>query len=232
MSRLYCSIAWAATVWVLLFGIGSSSSFSQTLPKDYKGETNYPSDIHLETLSRLGRPSLDEFTDPEEKASYEKQMAKDPTLFDRFHATAHRLHTPIIAEHYRESLYWLRAKGPLEEDMKALVRMVATVESNNYIEFGANGVSPAAAEVVKNRKDPSGLPEKEQVVIRIVRKMLHGPIVDSADYAAAKRLFGERGIVTLADFTVYYGANAMMFRLFDKQLLPGKKPPFELQYSK
>jgi predicted helicase len=223
-------LAWTTIMAVVLFlGVGSSPSFAQRGTKlTAEEKAKLPKDVDPDTLSRLSLPKREMFDNDEEKAAWDDAFKKDPTLFDRFHATAHRLYLPVIADHYRDSLYWLRAKGPLEPRLKTLASMVATRETDNYIEYARQpkDISPEVIDVIKFRKDPSGLAEKDQAVIRLVREMVHEKKVSSKTYADAKRLFGDRGVMTIACFTVYYASNAMMFHLYDKQLVPGQPPPF------
>lgn len=216
---------------VMVSSIATRRAFAQSNSTAEKvAAAGYPSDINPETLSRASKPKLEEFDNDEEKQAFEHAITKDPTIFNRFHATAHRLHLPVIADHYRESLYWMREKGPLDARLKVLVQMVATRESNNKIEYPASpkGISPEIIDIVKFKKDTTSLDEKDQVVIRLIREMIHEQKVSSKTYADGKRLFGERGLMTICSLTIYYNGNALLFRLFDKQLEPGQKPPYPI----
>src|SRR4029077_13809157 len=124
------------------------------------------------------------------------------------------------------TLFWLRAHGPLDDHDKALTQNVASRESGNQIEYSPKSklLTPEESDIIKNKKEPTGLSEKDATIIRIVRQMIHGPIVDSKTYADAHRLFGDRGVLMIVNFATYYASNAMLFRTYGV-VLPHCEPP-------
>lgn len=222
------------TLWVVCFLVflGTISQirlWSQSSSSADAGKL--PPDIDPNTLSRMPRAKRDQFTAEDELKAYDQIAAMEP----RFGATSGaiggtltRIQLPTVALLYRDTLNELHAKSGVEKKYLELTIIVASRESNNATEWVAHAknVPPSLVEIVRNRKDVSGLDEKDATLIRFAREMAHDPKVSSKTFADMERLFGRRSTLAVALINSYYEASAMLFRAYDQQLNPGVPYPF------
>lgn len=161
--------------------------------------------------------------------------------WDRIPATSPRLlgpparasTFPIAAEMYRDAARWIRDQSGLEPRTAQLAILIATREANGLYEWNAHepearqvGVPDQTIEIVRNKKDAKGLPEKEEVLIRFGREMAREPKVSSKTFADAERVFGRTQTLSLTILMSHYMMSSMMLRTYDQRLKPDQKLPF------
>ena len=112
-----------------------------------------------------------------------------------------------------------------------LAVLVTAREMNSQYEWTAHeptavkaGLAPATIDVVRFRKDITGLGEKEAAIIQLGREMFGKNKVSSDTFARALKLFGEGELVNLVVHMGDYSGTALLLRTFDQQLRPGWKP--------
>lgn len=230
MKKVYALALGTLTAALLLVGFGSRSAWGQQASSKSADDAKctLPADVHPETYSRITIPKREDLKTDEERSAWDRRLQQDPHELDNpdhFQGTSHRMYLPVIGEMTRNTLFWLRAADDLTEHDKVLVQNTATRESGNQIEYSTHPkyLTPEEVEVIKDKKEPMGLPEKDVTIIHLVRQMIHGPAVDSKTYADAHRLFGDRGVLTIVYFSTYYASNAMLFRTYDV-VLPHCEP--------
>jgi hypothetical protein len=202
MKKVHMLVAGMLTSLLLILGFSGGNAWGQQAPAKSADDAKctLPSDVHPETYSRITIPKREDLKTDEERAAWDRRLQQDPHELDNpdhFQGTSHRMYLPVVGEHTRDTLFWLRANGPLTDHDKALVQNAAARESGNQIEYSPKSkfLTPEEVDVIKNKKEPTGLSETDVTIIRMVRQMIHGPKVDSKTYADAHRLFGDRGVM-------------------------------------
>src|SRR5215510_12723794 len=160
-----------------------------------------PSDLNADSRARLPyleRKNLDEtgqktydvlpgrrqdgsLSGPLAFAAYNPAVAK--ALFD--------LHNAAVA-------------GTLNPHVRELAILVACRETNYNLEWNAHeqtavkeGVDPKVIDVVRRNGALTGVNEQDATVIRFGRQLFNDKKVDSATFAKAVQLFGQRGVMDL-----------------------------------
>jgi 4-carboxymuconolactone decarboxylase len=195
-----------------------------------------PPDIHPETLSRMPQAHRDEFTSDEDKQAYDHLISVESRFGKPSNGalggTGTRLHLPVVADAYRTAWNNLRDKSGVEQKYMELATIVACRETNLDLEWVAHQDitaklnSPEVVEIVRNKKDPKGLEEKQRIIIEFGREMFERPKVSSATFANMEKSFGQRGTLAIALMMGYYANNAFLFRAYDQRMDPGKENPF------
>src|SRR5438309_12055632 len=81
---------------------------------------------------------------------------------------------------------------------------------------------PGIIDIIKHRKDTSGLDEADAIVIELGREIFGARKVASATFARALRQFGRRALVDLVALMGNYAGTAAVLTAFDMQLDPGQ----------
>ena len=143
-----------------------------------------------------------------------------------------RLHSPRMAAALHETNQYLRAEAEIEPAVRELAILVTARENECQFEWAAHepaavaaGVTTDVIETVRHRRDTKGLGETEAIVIRLGREIFAAHRVSSETFAAALRLFGQRGLVDVVSLMGQYAATAAVLIAFDQQLRPGQEPP-------
>jgi 4-carboxymuconolactone decarboxylase len=143
-----------------------------------------------------------------------------------------RLHSPRMAAALHETNQYLRAEAGIEPAVRELAILVTARENECQFEWAAHepaavaaGVTTDVIETVRHRRDTKGLGETEAIVIRLGREIFAAHRVSSETFAAALRLFGQRGLVDVVSLMGQYAATAAVLIAFDQQLRPGQEPP-------
>ena len=141
------------------------------------------------------------------------------------------LHSPLLAEKMLATSQHLRYQNSLGRRLTELATLVVARELDHQFEWAAHepaalrdGVEQRIIDVIKYRRDPSGLGEKETVIIRLGRELFQQKKVSSPTYAEAVRLFGVKGTVELSALMAHYTMIGMMLNTFDQQLHAGWEP--------
>ena len=190
-----------------------------------------PGDIHPESLSRvplMRREDMDE----DGKRFYDLVMGPQTrTLAGLQGPYGIWMHSPQLGENLLAASQYLRFQTDLGRRLTELATLVIARELDNQFEWSAHepaglrdGLEPHIIDIVKYRRDPVGLGEKETVIIRMGRELFRQKKVSSETYAEAVRLFGLRGVVNLSALMAHYTMIGMMLNTFDQQLHSGWEP--------
>ena len=140
------------------------------------------------------------------------------------------LYSPRVAEPLQMLNNYVRFQTDLGPRLTELAILVTARELSNQFEWAQHepvalkeGLEPAIADVVKYRRSPDGLGEKESVIIRYGRELFREKKVRSDTFAQAVKLFGKQGVVNLTALMGYYTMTAMILDTVDFQLLGGQK---------
>lgn len=140
-------------------------------------------------------------------AAYNPAVAK--ALFD--------LHNAAVGE------------GTLDAHTRELAIMVACRETNYSLEWNAHeasalkaGVDPKVIDIVRNNRALTGVDEKDALVIRFGRQMLHDGKMDSATFAKAVELFGRRGAMDMVAVMSTYAVSGLFAIAVDEHMPAGR----------
>jgi 4-carboxymuconolactone decarboxylase len=208
---------------LLLITACTVTAFAQTA-------ANLPPDINPDSRARLPylqRKNMDEasqkifdvlpgrspegvLSGPLAFAAYNPAVAK--SLFD--------LHNAAVA-------------GTLNAHVRELAILVACRETNYNQEWNAHepsavkaGVDPKVIDVVRHAGALTGVAEQDATVIRFGRQMLTGKKVDSATFAKAVELLGQRGAMDLVAVMNTYAVSGFYAIAVDEHP-PAGKPALE-----
>ena len=208
-----------------------SSNESGQTPAAPASERALPSDVNPESLSRVPLARREEM-DEDGKRVYDILMGPQTrTLAGLQGPYGIWLHSPLLAEKLLAASQHLRYQTDLGRRLTELATLVVARELDQQFEWTAHepaavrdGLEQEIIDIVKYRRDPVGLGEKETVIIRMGRELFQQKKVSSATYAEAVRLFGIKGVVNLSALMAHYTMIGMMLNTFDQQLHPDWKP--------
>jgi 4-carboxymuconolactone decarboxylase len=208
---------WAAASLVMAAGI--LAAFAQS-------PARLPADINSDSLARLpylqrknqdeasqkifdvlpGRSPDGVLSGPLAFAAYNPAVAK--ALFD--------LHNAAVG-------------GTLNAHVRELAILVACRETNYNLEWNGHepsavkaGVDPKVIDVVRRNGALTGIGEQDATVIRFGRQMFSEKKVDSATFAKAVELFGQRGAMDLVAVMNTYAVSGFYAIAVDERPPAGK----------
>jgi 4-carboxymuconolactone decarboxylase len=203
------------------------------LPPQASSQTQraLPDDVHPESLSRVP-PIRREDMDEDGKRVYDLVMGPQTrTIAGLQGPHGIWMHSPQLGEKLLGASQHLRFHTDLGRRLTELATLVVARELDNQFEWSAHepaalrdGLEPQIIDIVKYRRDPLGLGEKETVIIRMGRELFRQKKVSSETYAEAVRLFGLQGVVNLSALMAHYTMIGMMLNTFDQQLHSGWEP--------
>jgi 4-carboxymuconolactone decarboxylase len=212
-------IIWIAAL--LVIAASARTSFAQST-------ASVPADIDSDSRARLPylqRKNLDEtnqkiydvlpgrrpdgsLSGPLAFAAYNPAVAK--ALFD--------LHNAAVA-------------GTLNPHVRELAILVACKETNYNLEWNAHepsavkaGVDAKVIDAVRRNGALTGINEQDATVIRFGRQMFTEKKVDSATFAKAVELLGQRGVMDLVAVMNTYAVSGFYAIAVDEQPAAGKTP--------
>lgn len=193
---------------------------SQTLPQD----------VYPESGCRLPLPKREELNDYG-KAVYDKRVGPGArTLRGLRGPYGILLHSPRLADYFISLNQYLRFETEFSGRIRELIILVAARAMDSRFEWAAHepealkeGLPPEIVDVVKHRKEVSGLPETEATIIRLGRELFGGKKVEAETFARALKIFGPRQLVDLVAMLANYAAIAHLLVAFDMQVEPGEE---------
>jgi len=211
--------------------MSAQSANSESGQRSSQSPQALPSDVHPESLSRVPLARREEM-DEDGKRVYDILMGPQTrTLAGLQGPYGIWLHSPLLAEKLLAASQHLRYQTDLGRRLTELATLVVARELDQQFEWTAHepaavrdGLEQEIIDIVKYRRDPVGLGEKETVIIRMGRELFRQKKVSSATYAEAVRLFGIKGVVNLSALMAHYTMIGMMLNTFDQQLHPDWKP--------
>jgi 4-carboxymuconolactone decarboxylase len=121
--------------------------------------------------------------------------------------------------------------GSLKPNVRELAIMVACRETNYNLEWNGHeaaavkaGVDQKVLDIVKNRGALTGLSETDATVIRFGRQLYTDKKVDSATFAKAVELFGQKGVMDMVAVMNTYAVSGFFAIAVDEQPAAGKTP--------
>lgn len=126
---------------------------------------------------------------------------------------------------------FLRRKAGLEPRLVELSILAAVREMDGEYEWTAHepaalkaGVSPEIIDVIRYRKQLTGIDEKDATIIELGRESVGKHKVISETFARAQRLFGDRQLVNIVCLMGDYVSTAVLLNTFDQHVKPNDKP--------
>src|SRR5262245_10098906 len=189
-----------------------------------------PADVNPDSLARLPyvqRKNLDEasqkFFDVLPGRSPEGALG-GPLAFAAYN--------PAVAKALFD-LHNAAVGGTLNPHVRELAILVACRETNYNLEWNAHeasavraGVDPKVIDVVRRSGPLTGVTEQDATVIRFGRQMFTDRKVDSATFAKAVELFGQRGTMDLVAVMNTYAVSGFYAIAVDEHP-PAGKPALE-----
>ena len=190
-----------------------------------------PADINKDSLNRLPVVKRDQMDD-KGKQVYDHVAGGAGKIASPTGPASIELYSPGAAEPLRMLNDYLRRQGNLlGNPLTELAILVAAREVDSQYVWSAHepaalkaGIAQPVIDVVKYRKDVSGLGEKETVIIRAGRQLLREHKLDSGTFAKAVELFGKQGTVEMVTLMGDYVLNGMLLDTVDQHLPPERKP--------
>ena len=87
-----------------------------------------------------------------------------------------------------------------------------------------DGLEPAIIEQVRHRQTPTGMADKEAVLIEFGRELFRKHTVSPQTYARALKIFGERDLVDMVDLMAQHAGDSALLTAFDQHLPAGQRP--------
>ena len=138
-------------------------------------------------------------------------------------------YNPAVAQALHELHDAAVQEGTLNAHVRELAILVACRETNYSLEWNAHeasglkaGLDPKTIDVVRANRALTGVDEKDALVIRFGRQMLHDRKVDSATFAKAVELFGRRGAMDMVAVMNTYAASGFFAIAVDEHPPAGK----------
>ena len=187
-----------------------------------------PADVYADSFCRLPLPDPEKM-DQRGKATYDRLA--DPNTKSRVGlqgpGTLH-LHSAKVSEQATGLNTYLRTEAGFDEAVLELAILVAAREMDSRFEWAAHepaaieaGVAAQTIDVVRFKKPTDGLGETEVLIIEFGRQLFRERRVDADRFAAARALFGDRGIVDFVVLMTQYSATALVLAAFDMQPIAG-----------
>src|SRR3972149_5181268 len=128
------------------------------------------------------------------------------------------LHSPDVAQRVAHVGTYVRFESGLAANVRELAVLTAARELDVAFEWaahvrGANdaGLSQAAVDAIAHRRDLAGLSEEEALPVRFARALLIDHRVPDATFEAARRRYGDPGVIDLAAAAGYYSMIGALF---------------------
>ena len=193
----------------------SAQSSAATIPKD----------VYADTGNRLPAIKRDDLDDAGKKLFDTRLPA------DSFGPGAIRLYSPAVADHMGAVNSYLRYKSGLDPRLVQLAILVTARESDSEYVWTAHepqglkaGLQPEIIDIVRFRKSPEGLVEKDAVIIQLGREAIGKHHVSPDVAARALNLFGKQGLVNIVSLMGDYASTAISLNAFDQHVRPTDKP--------
>ena len=185
----------------------------------------FPKDVFADTGNRLPAIKREDLDDAGKKLFDARLPA------DSFGPGAIRLYSPAVADHMGAVNSYLRYKSGLDPRLVQLAILVTARESDSEYEWTAHepqglkaGLQPEIIDIVRFRKSPDGLAEKDAVIIQLGREAVGKHHLSSGVAARALNLFGKQGLVDYVSLMGDYAATAILLNAFDQHVRPTDKP--------
>jgi 4-carboxymuconolactone decarboxylase len=208
-------------------GTQGQKSYAKNLGAPVKSSATLPKDISPISRNRLPRIRREELDDRGKKA-YDAAAATSGTAQPQG-ASEIRLHGTGVD---------VRWASPLGRQITELAILTTAREMDQPYEWSLHemealsvGADPAAIDIVRYRKSPGGLAQKERVVIEMGREIFGKHNLSATTYASALKLFGEANLVDLIDLMGQYAGTAARLTAFNQHMPPQMKQFLPLTFT-
>ncbi|MEQ1949243.1 MAG: carboxymuconolactone decarboxylase family protein [Bryobacteraceae bacterium] len=191
----------------------------------------YPPDVDAESHFRLPLPQREKLDETGKRVYDDTVKPGTRSVAGLQGPTGIRLYSPKIAELTNAMGYGIRYESSIPDDLRELVILSTARELNNQFEWTAHepialklGVPQKTLDVIKYRTSTIGLPEKQDLVIRLTREVFRNRRVRPDTFAQARKVFGEKELVNITVLAGYYSATAVLLDVFDMQIEPDQSP--------
>lgn len=189
-----------------------------------------PADVYPDSLNRLPVVKREQM-DENGKRVYDNNAGGVGKVISPTGPAAIALYSPGAAELLRKLNDYLRREGNiLGAPLTELAILVAAREFDQQYVWSAHepaalraGAAQPVIEVIKYRKDVSGVGEKEATIIRMGRQLFREHKLNSETFAKAVELFGKQGTVELVILMGDYTLNALLLDALDQHLPAERK---------
>jgi 4-carboxymuconolactone decarboxylase len=196
----------------------------------------YPEDIDPMSGCRLPLPRREELDNAAQRA-YDSLADPDGRTIRGLRGPGGiLLHSPELSRYARPLNRYLRHEAGLGGRVRELAILATARELDSQFEWAAHepeaireGISREIIEIIKHRKDTTGLDEPDAIVIELGRQIFGARKVASATFARSLRQFGRRALVDLVALMGNYAGTAAVLTAFDMQLDTGQAPPLPLR---
>jgi hypothetical protein len=140
------------------------------------------------------------------------------------------LYSPKAAEPIQILNQYLRNEGVMGRRFFELCALIGAREFDQQYEWSGHepaalqaGVAQSVIDVIKYNKEPNGLSEKDETVIRMGRELLREHKLSPTTFAQSVRLFGRQGTLELVTTIGDYVMAGIILTAVDQQLPPDRK---------
>jgi 4-carboxymuconolactone decarboxylase len=192
----------------------------------------YPQDVDRESGCRLPLPKREELDDAGRGIYDSLADPKGGTIRGLRGPGGILLHSPELSRRTRPLNRYLQHEAGLGAWVRELAILTTARELNSQFEWAAHepeaigeGISREIIEVIKHRRDTSGLDAADAIVIELGREIFGAKKVTSETFARALQQFGRRSLVDLVALMGNYAGTAALLTAFDMRLDAGQPPP-------
>jgi 4-carboxymuconolactone decarboxylase len=190
-----------------------------------------PADLDADSRARVPYPQRKDMDERGQKI-YDTLPGRSPEGVLRG-PLAFAAYNPGVAQALHELHDAAVQEGTLNAHVRELAILVACRETNYNLEWNAHeaiglkaGLDPKIIDVVRHNRALTGVDDKDALVIRFGRQMLHDKKVDSATFAKAVELFGRRGAMDMVAVMNTYAVSGFFAIAVDEHM-PAGRPEFE-----
>ena len=192
----------------------------------------YPEDVDPESGCRLPLPDREQLDDAGRQTYDSLANPKGGTIRGLRGPGGILLHSPELSRHARPLNRYLRHEAGLGGRVRELAILITARELDSQFEWAAHepealseGISREIIDIIKHRRETSGLDEADAVVIELGHEIFGARKVAPATFARSLQQFGRRALVDLVALMGNYAGTAALLTAFDMQLDPNQPPP-------
>jgi 4-carboxymuconolactone decarboxylase len=187
-----------------------------------------PKDIHPDSLARLPKVKREDL-DAEGKRVFDQLV--NPNSDGLSGPIGMWIHSPPMAEHLFANNTYLRSKTQFDQRLTELAILVTARELDQQYVWTSHeppalkaGLEPDIIDVVRYRRNTTGLGDTEAVIIQFGRELFGKHKVASDTFATALATFGKQGVTNLSGLMGFYSWVSTTINTFDVTPPPGRKP--------